>query len=51
VLARYAERGITVHRTDRDGALHLRLGERGAGLGPVVAEASRARYWSDRRTP
>src|SRR5699024_4903083 len=49
VLTRYVERGATVHRTDRDGALHLRLGPRASPLEPVRRHAAKARYWSDRR--
>ena len=49
VLGRYLERGIEVHRTDRDGALRVRLGE-GAGDVSIRAHAKSARYWSDRRT-
>ena len=49
VLARYVERGVVVHRTDRDGALHVRLREAPQGLAPVKMQAEGARYWSDRR--
>jgi competence protein ComEC len=48
VVARYLERGVRIHRTDRDGALHLRLGERPDALDPVRRRAARPRYWSDR---
>jgi competence protein ComEC len=49
VLARYAERGIAVHRTDREGALQLRLGDAPHALASPRAQAREARYWSDRR--
>ena len=49
VLARYRGRGVAVHRTDRDGALRVRLTEEPGGV-TVRAHAAGARYWSDRRT-
>jgi competence protein ComEC len=49
VLARYAARGAIDYRTDRDGALHLRLPPRSQELTAPRTQAAVARYWSDRR--
>ena len=49
VLARYAARGTIVYRTDRDGALHLRLPPRSQEMTGPRTQAATARYWSDRR--
>lgn len=49
VLGRYSARGVIVYRTDRDGALHLRLPGGGAAMAAPRPFAARARYWSDRR--
>lgn len=49
VLARYAARGTIVHRTDRDGAVHLRLPSVSGPWQAPRVQASGARYWSDRR--
>jgi len=43
VLARYAAAGIAPRRTDRDGAVTVRLGAGAPGLEPE--RARRARYW------
>jgi competence protein ComEC len=47
VIARYAERGVDLRRTDREGALRVVLGLSGP---PVVTPllGDRCRYWSDR---
>jgi competence protein ComEC len=47
VLARYAAAGVTLMRTDRDGAVHVWLEE--AGVRVSTERERRARYW--RRTP
>jgi competence protein ComEC len=44
VLARYAELGATVHRTDRDGALLLRFGET---VSVQTWRALHRRYWQE----
>lgn len=49
VMARYAERGIAVHRTDRDGALTLRIEPEGPTL--EGWRATRPRYWHAARVP
>ncbi|HET7728416.1 MAG TPA: DNA internalization-related competence protein ComEC/Rec2 [Usitatibacter sp.] len=49
VLARYAERSIAMHRTDRDGALRARLPVESAARVAVETIAPPVRYWSDRR--
>ena len=48
VMARYGERSIVVHRTDRRGALRLILPRDAAAL-EVLGQEARVRYWSDRR--
>jgi competence protein ComEC len=47
VLQRYREAGVHVLRTDRDGAVSVRLGPR--GFAAEVERERRARYW--RRAP
>ncbi len=47
VLSRYRQRGTTVLRTDRAGAVTVRLG--GATLEAETARTSAARYWHARR--
>lgn len=49
VLARYAGRGIRVHRTDVEGALRVSLPSDPAGAIEVRGHAARRRYWSERR--
>jgi len=46
VLARYAELGAIVHRTDRDGALLMRIE---TGVAVHAWRALRRRYWQERR--
>ena len=46
VLARYRERGITLARTDRDGAVIVDLGP--SALQMQAWRAVRARYWQGR---
>ena len=49
VVARYVERGITLRRTDLEGALHVVLpGESPAAI-RIEGYARRRRYWSERR--
>ena len=49
VVARYDERGIELHRTDREGALHITLPAQSSGRIAVGSQASEVRYWSERR--
>jgi len=50
VVARYAIRGIELHRTDREGALHIVLPAQSSGnIGVESWAGSEARYWSERR--
>jgi len=46
VMARWATAGVRLLRTDRDGAVHLRLG--GAPPVPQTERVRRARYWHPR---
>lgn len=46
VVRRYLDSGMTVLRTDRDGAVSLRLDAR--GIRPVSAREAGRRYWLDR---
>jgi len=51
VVARYVERGVTLRRTDVEGALHVVLpGESPAAI-RIEGYARRQRYWSERRVP
>jgi competence protein ComEC len=51
VVARYAERGVTLHRTDFSGALHVVL-PAADGRARVESRSREARYWSERwRSP
>ena len=45
VVARYAGRGIELHRTDREGALHVVLAAQSSGTIRVEGYARRMRYW------
>jgi len=49
VVARYAERGIPLHRTDFSGALHVILPSMG-GRPRVEGHSREVRYWSERRS-
>jgi competence protein ComEC len=49
VVARYLERGVELHRTDREGALHITLPAQSASRIGIVNQALRVRYWSERR--
>lgn len=51
VLARYAERGIALRRTDLEGALRIVLPATPAEPIRVASAAERVRYWSVRRKP
>jgi len=46
IVARYANAGIAVRRTDYEGALTITVDGR-ASFDPVAARATRARYWLD----
>jgi competence protein ComEC len=48
VVGRYLERGIELHRTDREGALHIELPADAAPI-RVQGHALKMRYWSERR--
>ena len=50
VTARYAARGVSLWRTDRDGAIRVVLPRESAGVPAVQPLVSEVRYWSDRRT-
>jgi competence protein ComEC len=49
VMARYAARAITIHRTDRSGALRAVLPAEGGGRPFIRPLQAQRRYWSDRR--
>jgi competence protein ComEC len=49
VVARYAERGVALHRTDFSGALHVVL-PAAAGRGRGRGRSREVRYWSERRS-
>ena len=49
VVARYAVRGVELHRTDREGALHITLPAQSSGMIGVENQGRRVRYWSERR--
>ena len=49
VVARYLERGVELHRTDREGALHITLPAQSSGRIGVENQTLRVRYWSERR--
>jgi competence protein ComEC len=49
VVERYSQRAIELHRTDREGALHVALPADAAGRVAVHGYARRLRYWSERR--
>ena len=52
VMSRYAQRGVEVHRTDREGALHVVLpGDAGGAVAVSGYAASAVRYWSAPRGP
>jgi competence protein ComEC len=48
VVGRYVERGIELHRTDREGALHVELPTEPGPI-RVRGHALKMRYWSERR--
>ncbi len=49
VVARYAERGIEFHRTDREGAIHITLPADASGAVRLEGYAAQhVRYWSER---
>ena len=50
VTVRLAQRGVALHRTDREGALRLRLPAESSGYAVVEPLVREVRYWSDRRT-
>jgi competence protein ComEC len=49
VVGRYVQRRIELHRTDREGALHLELPARLSDPARVQNQAPKMRYWSARR--
>lgn len=49
VMARYASRGIALHRTDRDGALRATLRAESSAPPRVEPSVPHIPYWSDRR--
>src|SRR5260221_34678 len=49
VVARYLERGVILHRTDREGALRITFPAQSGRMISVENQARHARYWSDRR--
>ena len=49
VVARYAMRGVILHRTDREGALRITLPAQSSGMIGVDNQARLVRYWSERR--
>ncbi|HEX7605582.1 MAG TPA: DNA internalization-related competence protein ComEC/Rec2, partial [Usitatibacter sp.] len=49
VVARYEARGIELHRTDREGAMHITLPAQSSGRIAVRSQANEVRYWSERR--
>lgn len=51
VVARYAERGIPLRRTDMEGALQVVLPSDTSKQVTVTPHARQVRYWSDRRLP
>lgn len=51
VVARYAERGIVLRRTDAEGALHVRMPAESGGAVTVQGQGAACRYWTERRCP
>jgi competence protein ComEC len=51
VVARYAQRGIVLRRTDAEGALHVRLPAESGGTIMVQGQGSACRYWTERPCP
>ena len=49
VVARYTIRAVELHRTDREGALHITLPAQSHGRIGVDGQARVVRYWSERR--
>ena len=49
VVARYVERGVTLRRTDLEGALHVVLPRESPAAIRIEGYARRSRYWSERR--
>ena len=49
VVLRYLERGVELRRTDREGALHVRLPARREAPVGIEGHARKVRYWSERR--
>jgi competence protein ComEC len=49
VVARYLARGVELHRTDREGALHITLPAQSASTIGIGSQSQRVRYWSERR--
>ncbi len=49
VVARLVLRGVTLHRTDREGALRITLPAQSSGSIGVDNQVRRIRYWSERR--
>jgi len=51
VVARYRERGVELHRTDEEGALHVVLPVQQVDTISVRGHAREVRYWNERRPP
>jgi competence protein ComEC len=51
VVERYAARGVSLRRTDREGALRILLPAQPGAAASVSARVTQARYWSERRPP
>jgi competence protein ComEC len=49
VVARYAQRGIVLRRTDAEGALHVRLPSTPDAAITIRGQDSACRYWTERR--
>ena len=48
VVARYAERGVALRRTDAEGALHVALPARADARPAIAGQQAACRYWSAR---
>jgi competence protein ComEC len=48
VVGRYVERGITLRRTDREGALHVVLPAEATTPIAITGQQAACRYWTQR---